>query len=112
MGHVTRHGRGQLAFSYDETWRQASGAYPLSLSMPLAGWKRRPARALRPAEGPSGRSPRGSGTSESRGQFTGRGSRFTTTVWMSSSSRSMNAASPPGPNASGSRAAPARKLPR
>jgi len=36
MGHVTRHVRGRLAFSYDEAWRQASGAYPLSLSMPLA----------------------------------------------------------------------------
>ena len=37
MGHVTRHGGGRLAFSYDEAWRQTWDAYPLSLSMPLAG---------------------------------------------------------------------------
>ena len=37
MGCVTRHERGRLTFSYDEAWLRASGAYPLSLSMPLAG---------------------------------------------------------------------------
>ncbi|WP_419949867.1 type II toxin-antitoxin system HipA family toxin [Candidatus Palauibacter sp.] len=37
MGCVTRHERGRLTFSYDEAWIRASGAYPLSLSMPLAG---------------------------------------------------------------------------
>ena len=37
MGYLTRHERGRLTFSYDEAWRRASGAYPLSLSMPLAG---------------------------------------------------------------------------
>lgn len=36
MGHLTRNARGRLAFTYDESWRMARGAYPLSLSMPLA----------------------------------------------------------------------------
>jgi serine/threonine-protein kinase HipA len=34
-GRVTRDGRGRLTFVYAEAWRQAHGAYPLSLSMPL-----------------------------------------------------------------------------
>jgi serine/threonine-protein kinase HipA len=35
VGTVTyQHGR--LSFTYDETWRSNAGAYPLSLSMPLA----------------------------------------------------------------------------
>lgn len=33
---VVRRARGRLSFDYDEDWRQARGAYPLSLSMPLA----------------------------------------------------------------------------
>ena len=37
MGYVMRQERGRLAFSYDEAWRQTWDAYPLSLSMPLAG---------------------------------------------------------------------------
>ena len=36
IGRVMRDGRGRLTFAYDEDWRQARGAYPLSLSMPLA----------------------------------------------------------------------------
>jgi serine/threonine-protein kinase HipA len=36
IGRVTRDGRGRLTFVYAEDWRQAQGAYPLSLSMPLA----------------------------------------------------------------------------
>jgi serine/threonine-protein kinase HipA len=36
IGRVTRDGRGRLTFGYSEDWRQAQGAYPLSLSMPLA----------------------------------------------------------------------------
>jgi serine/threonine-protein kinase HipA len=36
IGRVTRDGRGRLTFAYAEDWRQAQGAYPLSLSMPLA----------------------------------------------------------------------------
>jgi serine/threonine-protein kinase HipA len=31
------HDRGRLSFVYDEEWRNAAEAYPLSLSMPLAG---------------------------------------------------------------------------
>ncbi len=34
-GRVTRDGRGRLTFLYADAWRQANGAYPLSLSMPL-----------------------------------------------------------------------------
>jgi serine/threonine-protein kinase HipA len=34
-GHVTRDNRGRLAFVYNDDWRAAPGAYPLSLSMPL-----------------------------------------------------------------------------
>jgi serine/threonine-protein kinase HipA len=36
IGHVTRDGRGRLTFAYAENWQRAQGAYPLSLSMPLA----------------------------------------------------------------------------
>lgn len=36
VGRITRDGRGRLTFVYAEDWRQARGAYPLSLSMPLA----------------------------------------------------------------------------
>jgi serine/threonine-protein kinase HipA len=35
VGHV-HHGRGRLSFVYDDEWRNAADAYPLSLSMPLA----------------------------------------------------------------------------
>jgi serine/threonine-protein kinase HipA len=35
VGRVTRDARGRLSFVYAEDWRQAEGAYPLSLSMPL-----------------------------------------------------------------------------
>ena len=34
-GRVVRDNRGKLSFSYNEQWREAAGAYPLSLSMPL-----------------------------------------------------------------------------
>jgi serine/threonine-protein kinase HipA len=33
---VVRQERGRLSFTYAESWRRAPGAYPLSLSMPLA----------------------------------------------------------------------------
>ena len=33
---VVRQKRGRLSFEYADTWRNARGAYPLSLSMPLA----------------------------------------------------------------------------
>lgn len=36
IGRVLRDRRGRLGFVYAETWRAARGAYPLSLSMPLA----------------------------------------------------------------------------
>jgi serine/threonine-protein kinase HipA len=34
-GRIIRDGRGKLTFTYSEQWREAAGAYPLSLSMPL-----------------------------------------------------------------------------
>jgi HipA-like protein len=34
-GRVVRDNRGKLAFIYNEQWRNAPTAYPLSLSMPL-----------------------------------------------------------------------------
>ena len=36
IGVVRRDKRGRLKFTYEEEWRTARGAYPLSLSMPLA----------------------------------------------------------------------------
>lgn len=36
VGRVEEDRRGRLSFTYDETWRSADDAYPLSLSMPLA----------------------------------------------------------------------------
>lgn len=36
VGHVRRDARGRLTFTYADSWRDASDAYPLSLSMPLA----------------------------------------------------------------------------
>ena len=35
-GRVARDVRGKLSFTYNEEWRNADNAYPLSLSMPLA----------------------------------------------------------------------------
>jgi serine/threonine-protein kinase HipA len=35
IGHVRRDPRGRLRFVYDDAWRNAPDAYPLSLSMPL-----------------------------------------------------------------------------
>jgi serine/threonine-protein kinase HipA len=35
VGRVRRDARGRLTFVYDDAWRQAADAYPLSLSMPL-----------------------------------------------------------------------------
>ncbi len=35
-GHVARDNRGRHAFTYNEEWRAAENAYPLSISMPLA----------------------------------------------------------------------------
>src|ERR1700720_1388946 len=36
VGRVHRDKRGRLTFVYDQAWRAAPDAYPLSLSMPLA----------------------------------------------------------------------------
>jgi serine/threonine-protein kinase HipA len=36
MGRVTRDRRARLSFTYNEEWRHAENAYPLSISMPLA----------------------------------------------------------------------------
>lgn len=36
IGRVRRDARGRLTFIYDDDWRASPGAYPLSLSMPLA----------------------------------------------------------------------------
>jgi serine/threonine-protein kinase HipA len=36
IGRVIQGERGRLTFTYDEGWRDLRGAYPLSLSMPLA----------------------------------------------------------------------------
>lgn len=36
IGRVHNDARGRLTFVYDDGWRKASNAYPLSLSMPLA----------------------------------------------------------------------------
>ncbi|WP_409190478.1 type II toxin-antitoxin system HipA family toxin [Bradyrhizobium sp. RDM4] len=36
IGRVRNDARGRLTFVYDRDWREAEGAYPLSLSMPLA----------------------------------------------------------------------------
>ncbi len=36
VGRVIQDRRGRLSFAYDEAWRETRGAYPLSLSMPLA----------------------------------------------------------------------------
>ena len=36
MGRVARDNRGKLSFTYNEQWRNAPDAYPLSISMPLA----------------------------------------------------------------------------
>ncbi|UFW51166.1 MULTISPECIES: type II toxin-antitoxin system HipA family toxin [Bradyrhizobium] len=36
VGRVRSDARGRLTFGYDNAWRNAEGAYPLSLSMPLA----------------------------------------------------------------------------
>jgi serine/threonine-protein kinase HipA len=36
VGRIHNDARGRLAFVYDDKWRQAPAAYPLSLSMPLA----------------------------------------------------------------------------
>jgi serine/threonine-protein kinase HipA len=35
VGRVRKDRKGRLSFIYEEDWRQARGAYPLSLSMPL-----------------------------------------------------------------------------
>src|SRR6202041_3655240 len=35
MGRFFRHMKGRVSFVYDEKWRNAADAYPLSLSMPL-----------------------------------------------------------------------------
>lgn len=36
IGRIRRDKTGRLSFVYDEAWRHTEGAYPLSLSMPLA----------------------------------------------------------------------------
>src|SRR5437867_3062518 len=35
-GRVVRDNRGKLTFIYNEAWRNAADAYPLSISMPVA----------------------------------------------------------------------------
>lgn len=47
VGHVQQGRDGRLRFVYDEAWRDARGAYPLSLSMPLA-LREHPDAAIRP----------------------------------------------------------------
>lgn len=37
VGRVQQDQRGRLKFTYNDAWRETRGAYPLSLSMPLAG---------------------------------------------------------------------------
>lgn len=41
IGRVTQDDRARLSFIYDEAWRDVRGAYPLSLSMPLAAIEHR-----------------------------------------------------------------------
>lgn len=41
VGRVHSDARGRLTFIYSDDWRKAPGAYPLSLSMPLAGKEHR-----------------------------------------------------------------------
>jgi serine/threonine-protein kinase HipA len=43
VGRVLRDKRGRLTLVYDQDWREAADAYPLSLSMPLAAEKHGPA---------------------------------------------------------------------
>ena len=35
-GRVVRDMRGRISFTYEDSWREAENAYPLSISMPLA----------------------------------------------------------------------------
>ena len=44
VGRVRRDARGRLTFVYEDEWRNAADAYPLSLSMPLGGQGARPLR--------------------------------------------------------------------
>lgn len=37
VGRIRMQTRGRLSFAYEPSWREADDAYPLSLSMPLAG---------------------------------------------------------------------------
>jgi serine/threonine-protein kinase HipA len=41
VGRVHRDAHGRLTFAYDDTWRKAADAYPLSLSMPLGAQEHR-----------------------------------------------------------------------
>ena len=43
VGRVRNDARGRLTFVYDNSWRERKGAYPLSLSMPLAAEEHGPA---------------------------------------------------------------------
>ncbi|WP_240543127.1 HipA N-terminal domain-containing protein [Bradyrhizobium canariense] len=45
IGRLRNDARGRLTFVYDKGWRQAEGAYPLSLSMPLAAEEHGPCAA-------------------------------------------------------------------
>ncbi|OSJ19271.1 serine/threonine protein kinase [Bradyrhizobium canariense] len=45
IGRLRNDARGRLTFVYDKGWRQAEGAYPLSLSMPLAAEEHGPSAA-------------------------------------------------------------------
>lgn len=43
IGRVRNDARGRLTFVYNDDWRRSGGAYPLSLSMPLAAQEHGPA---------------------------------------------------------------------
>lgn len=43
VGRVHKDARGRLIFVYDRDWREARGAYPISLSMPLGAEEHGPA---------------------------------------------------------------------
>ena len=53
VGRVRRDARGRLSFIYDDAWRNAPDAYPLSLSMPLVGEGCSELQRAKSGEGPS-----------------------------------------------------------
>ncbi len=52
-GRVHSGAQGRLTFIYDDKWREADDAYPLSLSMPLAAKEHGPFQSSRPSCGGS-----------------------------------------------------------